>query len=756
MTRSCSLPLPLTLSLVFAIVSGLHAPGGCAEIFAGVSGVYVDAAQDQNGNIHMVFSDGLYGSVYYMKYTGSGWIGPTYLPESSPQFQAFSTPDIAVGPDGRPQVVYGRKFGDWPNDLPLFYYAKANDVNGTSWTVQSIGSPPFRRNHARIAVDENNQPHIAYMLTNVTQPYVWIVMYRRPDGSEVIVDEGESLDKTMNPSIVYVNGMVHIAYYRLQASSATEGVGNIWRASGPPYGTLVKEPVSNLPMDYYAGNPTITVDGNGVPHVAYLVADWADVTDGYFEGIHCDGQLVDEYWTLVEEEECATNLGAAIAYGGSGNRYVGWSYTERGETYWKRNLEGRQVLVPYGCIAMCSGPAGVWYVRAAGCPGGIYLAQLEPGGPQNEDPVAQFTWSPEAGDITTVFSFDASGSYDPDGHIPLTYRWDWNGDGSFELTLVGIPTAQHQFTYPSTYPVRLRVVDTLGAWREVSHDVAVLNRSPVASFEYRVVGVDTVFFDASSSWDLEDGDDLAYRWDWDSDGVFDTRWILEPSVCEVLAEQDVYHVTLAVRDRLWASDDTTIVVELMAPEPATDLVATLTAFEGGWFVDLSWTPSPSPDLASQTVQRATSEGPWVDLASLGPGADSYRDTLVEPATYAYRILSSDGFYGSFSDSVVVEVVAGQGPSSLPAALSLAGVSPNPTSGSLVLRVGVPAPGSVHASLHDVSGRRVAETRIVVDSAGWHDLTWDLRDRASALVPGGYLLRIEGHGIRVSTPVVLVR
>ena len=74
----------------------------------------------------------------------------------------------------------------------------------------------------------------------------------------------------------------------------------------------------------------------------------------------------------------------------------------------------------------------------------------------NQSPTASFTAIPTSGTVPLEVSFDASGSYDPDGNI-ISYAWDFkDGDtGSGE-------TANHTFSSIGNYDVELTVTDNKG------------------------------------------------------------------------------------------------------------------------------------------------------------------------------------------------------------------------------------------------------------------------------------------------------
>ncbi len=74
-------------------------------------------------------------------------------------------------------------------------------------------------------------------------------------------------------------------------------------------------------------------------------------------------------------------------------------------------------------------------------------------------PVAQFTFSPASGvKVNQTVTFDASGSYDPDGTV-VEYLWNF-GDGSWTST--STPTTQHIYRQIGQYLVSLVVKDNEG------------------------------------------------------------------------------------------------------------------------------------------------------------------------------------------------------------------------------------------------------------------------------------------------------
>jgi hypothetical protein len=78
----------------------------------------------------------------------------------------------------------------------------------------------------------------------------------------------------------------------------------------------------------------------------------------------------------------------------------------------------------------------------------------------NRPPVASFDLNPASPWSRQPVTFNASGSFDPDGSV-AEYRWDWNNDGVYE-TNTTTSTATHTFSNGGRYNVTLQVEDDEG------------------------------------------------------------------------------------------------------------------------------------------------------------------------------------------------------------------------------------------------------------------------------------------------------
>ncbi|WP_440903360.1 PKD domain-containing protein [Catenovulum sp. SX2] len=99
----------------------------------------------------------------------------------------------------------------------------------------------------------------------------------------------------------------------------------------------------------------------------------------------------------------------------------------------------------------------------------------------NTTPVANYTYTPSAGDTGETYVFDASSTVDADNN-PLTYRWDINNDGVWETAYSSQVTFEHRFPLAGSKFVKLGVKDQFGAVAEkvLTFDVAQGITSPIA------------------------------------------------------------------------------------------------------------------------------------------------------------------------------------------------------------------------------------------------------------------------------------
>lgn len=88
-------------------------------------------------------------------------------------------------------------------------------------------------------------------------------------------------------------------------------------------------------------------------------------------------------------------------------------------------------------------------------------------------PVASFDFeSPEPNHPNTI-EFSAAGSYDPDQGDRITYSWDFNGDGQFEIVDSEDVIATHTYNRVGDYKVTLQVTDSFGQRNQIEKNISV-------------------------------------------------------------------------------------------------------------------------------------------------------------------------------------------------------------------------------------------------------------------------------------------
>jgi uncharacterized protein (TIGR02145 family) len=80
-----------------------------------------------------------------------------------------------------------------------------------------------------------------------------------------------------------------------------------------------------------------------------------------------------------------------------------------------------------------------------------------------QSPVPVIKIIPNSGNTDTIFTFDASGSYDQEDLLEeLLFRWDFDGDGDWDTEYTHQVSFPNKYAFPGTYNVKLEVMDTDG------------------------------------------------------------------------------------------------------------------------------------------------------------------------------------------------------------------------------------------------------------------------------------------------------
>ncbi|HNY35477.1 MAG TPA: PKD domain-containing protein, partial [Methanothrix soehngenii] len=170
--------------------------------------------------------------------------------------------------------------------------------------------------------------------------------------------------------------------------------------------------------------------------------------------------------------------------------------------------------------------------------------------PMNDLPIALFSISPLPPAIGDNTSFDASSSRDIGGRVE-SYLWDFGEDNKTEK--MSGPSASHVYSKGGPYLVNLTIWDDEDAINISSQKITV-NNPPQANFSIepqRPNAGDLVKFDASASFDAEDGKDLkSYYWQINNNST-EYSGISPPAL--KYDESGLYWINLTVTDRGGAS-----------------------------------------------------------------------------------------------------------------------------------------------------------------------------------------------------------
>lgn len=172
---------------------------------------------------------------------------------------------------------------------------------------------------------------------------------------------------------------------------------------------------------------------------------------------------------------------------------------------------------------------------------------------ENEAPLPTLDVTPSSAQSGQQVVFDASGSSDPE-HQTLTYRWDLDADGTYELSTGTQPYTSKTYSGAFAGTVKVSVTDSYNASRVAARNLQVseqptTNRPPTAAFSASPGAPTTgspVTFDASASTD-PDGTIVRYDWDLDGDGTPEVT-SATPTITRTYTQPGDVTVSLKVTD----------------------------------------------------------------------------------------------------------------------------------------------------------------------------------------------------------------
>lgn len=169
---------------------------------------------------------------------------------------------------------------------------------------------------------------------------------------------------------------------------------------------------------------------------------------------------------------------------------------------------------------------------------------------------ADVEFTPNEGNVNTEFRFRGVNSRS-DGGIIKDYSWQITDASGTSVASSSQENFYHTFDRPGKYNVELLVTDSSGAQDKTLRILNVFSRKPVAGFDFKMPEPNhpnTVSFNASSSYDPDQGDTITYSWDFNGDGEFELVDSKDSIVSHVYNKVGDYKATLQVVDSFGQRD----------------------------------------------------------------------------------------------------------------------------------------------------------------------------------------------------------
>lgn len=180
---------------------------------------------------------------------------------------------------------------------------------------------------------------------------------------------------------------------------------------------------------------------------------------------------------------------------------------------------------------------------------------------------------------------------DSDVGDTLSYAWDLDGDGAYELSG---PAVQKSWAMSGPQVIRLKVTDSRGATSYSWQTITIANTNPIARAVYSPVPAvinQTVTLSGATSTDA-DGTIASYAWDLDGNGTTTDVVSATPTTTTTFDSPGEHIVRLVVTDNTGGTDEVQLSVWVAAPpvgvidaSPASPLVGETVTFSAAQSYD---------------------------------------------------------------------------------------------------------------------------------------------------------------------------
>lgn len=337
--------------------------------------------------------------------------------------------------------------------------------------------------------------------------------------------------------------------------------------------------------------------------------------------------------------------------------------------------------------------------------------------------------APRSGTAPLTVTFRTRGEFT--GGSIVRYRWDLDGNGSFDTNDPVARDYSRTFTRSGTIVTTLEVLNNLGQTATDTCTVTVEGSDPTATADARPSnGPVPLAVTLTCVGSDPDGTIALYEWDVDGNGTFDVSSATSGVTMHTYASVGTFVASCRVTDndgRTAVARTTTTVIR-PAPPGSPSVEATVTPATGNAPLGVTFGGTASDD-GSIALWEWDFEGDGVfDFSSTAsPGTSfSYANGGIFAATL--RVTDNEGLVGIDTVEVVVNITA---------SLSIPDDTFDPTLGETaivrtVLGGGVPA----KVFLRDTNGATVRTLFDGIRTAGTFDDAWDGRDDTDTPLPQG--------------------
>ncbi len=165
-------------------------------------------------------------------------------------------------------------------------------------------------------------------------------------------------------------------------------------------------------------------------------------------------------------------------------------------------------------------------------------------------PTASFTADRQATSQHQAVNFSGTAS-EPGYAGPFSYRWDFDGDGTYDDSASGA-SAAHVYATAGSYSPKVEVTDDIGvtATYTLPAPIVASNQPPVARVSLSASSVPaggSITLDGFASSDADSGGALTYAWDLDGDGGFEMA-VAPAVISHSFPNPGLYNIHLRVTD----------------------------------------------------------------------------------------------------------------------------------------------------------------------------------------------------------------